>query len=292
MNKSLPYYKIVSYYSLTLPHFKMDSHTHLAYEIMYVAKGQCQVEVESQIITLKEREFILIDTNVEHKLTIDSQFACTILNIEFEANKKAGLIVFDDVNSFLLGELKQEKKLICQDSIKVGHALQDLIAFLIEFSHNSTNTSLEQELLQLLFQRTLIELIIASKKQVISSYNFYVEKTLNYIHEHLNETIKISELVTLVGLNKSYLHKLFLDTTGTTIINYINQERIKQAEYLLINSNFTINEIAYQIGFNSRQRFGTVFQKTKQETPSSFRALNRSQKKTPKTNGWRYISDH
>lgn len=292
MTHSLDYFKIVSYYALNLPHFKMDFHAHLAYEIMYVAKGQCQVEVDSHTFTLKEHHFILLSSNVNHKLTIDNQTGCTILNIEFEARQQTGLQLLDEITLFLKHDLKEKHHLICQDGLNTGHALQDLITCLMNFKNDNTDNLLEKELLQLLFQRTLVELIIASKKQVIPSYNFYVEKTLGYIHEHLNETIKISEIVTFVGINKSYLHKLFLDTTGTTIINYINQERIKQAEYLLINSNFTINEIAYQIGFNSRQRFGTVFQQIKQQTPSDFRTLNRNQRKTPQTNGWQYLTDN
>ncbi|MCJ0586345.1 helix-turn-helix domain-containing protein, partial [Enterococcus cecorum] len=51
----------------------------------------------------------------------------------------------------------------------------------------------------------------------------------------------------------------------------LNQIRIKRAQYLLLNSNFNINEISEEIGYNNTNYFSKMFKKLNGITPKEFR---------------------
>src|SRR5690625_7358754 len=56
--------KVIAYYYKEWQDFQMPFHTHEAIEIMYVISGSCHVEVEQEMIPMKQGDMILIDANV------------------------------------------------------------------------------------------------------------------------------------------------------------------------------------------------------------------------------------
>jgi len=88
-----------------------------------------------------------------------------------------------------------------------------------------------------------------------------VDRVKNYISDHFNEDITLESIAKVVYLNTSYLTRLFRKETGQTIIDYIQHQRIEAAKKLLLHTDTTISEIAYQVGFNSPSYFAQVFRK-------------------------------
>jgi AraC-like DNA-binding protein len=65
----------------------------------------------------------------------------------------------------------------------------------------------------------------------------------------LDENITIPILSNLVGTNQCYLKKGFKEVTGKTIFEFIQENRMEKAKYLLQNSDKTIGEIALLTGY-------------------------------------------
>ncbi|MBQ2935432.1 MAG: AraC family ligand binding domain-containing protein [Lachnospiraceae bacterium] len=78
--------KIERYYAVNYPFYTMDFHTHSEWEIMYVAYGRakifCMEEAGEKIYELREGEYILIEGNIPHKLTVEKETPCRMLNLE------------------------------------------------------------------------------------------------------------------------------------------------------------------------------------------------------------------
>ena len=55
------YVRPTVYYALNLDHFDMEPHTHSRCEIMYVVSGSCTIRLAEETVTLKSRQFILLD---------------------------------------------------------------------------------------------------------------------------------------------------------------------------------------------------------------------------------------
>ena len=102
-----------------------------------------------------------------------------------------------------------------------------------------------------------------------------------YIQEHFTEKITLEELARLENISVSYLTRRFKETTGVTIISYINSLRVERAKELLLMTDLTITEIADQVGFESSKYFHRVFKKETGESPSSFRKTYREAEYNP-----------
>lgn len=75
-------------------------------------------------------------------------------------------------------------------------------------------------------------------------------------------------------LSSGYLSDLLKKETGKTAKEYLNLELIERAKYRLLNSNATVNEIAYSLGFEYPQYFNRLFKAKVGMTPLSFRSIN------------------
>ena len=93
---------------------------------------------------------------------------------------------------------------------------------------------------------------------------------LQYIHAHYAEKITLDDLTELEHISKSYLCRQFKQQTGMTVISYVNNLRIEMAKRLLLGTSCTVNEIAYQVGFESPKYFYRAFKALVGESPAAF----------------------
>lgn len=77
------YPKVTAYYFKEWNGFEMEFHTHRAIEIMYVMSGDCLVEIDSVSLKMKKNQFVLIDSQVPHRLIVKKDKPCRMLNVEF-----------------------------------------------------------------------------------------------------------------------------------------------------------------------------------------------------------------
>ncbi|NLT10488.1 MAG: helix-turn-helix transcriptional regulator [Ruminococcus sp.] len=106
------------------------------------------------------------------------------------------------------------------------------------------------------------------KSNVIS---IHIRKCIDYIYDHLHEDLTVKTLSQVVGLDGSYLSKLFARETGTTIKHFITRAKISTAENLLKYSEYSCSEISFALGFSSQSAFISVFKKENGITPKQYR---------------------
>jgi AraC-like DNA-binding protein len=112
---------------------------------------------------------------------------------------------------------------------------------------------------------------IMKKENIIS---IHVRRCIDYIYEHLHEDLTLSVLSEYVGLNQSYLSKLFAKETGMNVKAFVIRERVRTAENLLRNSDFSCLEISLALGFSSQSAFISTFKKLIGMTPKKYRELH------------------
>ena len=102
-------------------------------------------------------------------------------------------------------------------------------------------------------------------------YSRPIVKCIDYIYDHLNERIKASDLSSFTGLSLSYLSKLFKSETGETISGFILDRKLDTAQNMLINSDYSLSQIAVMLSFPSQSYFTEVFKKKYNMTPLNYR---------------------
>lgn len=87
----------------------------------------------------------------------------------------------------------------------------------------------------------------------------------------LNPNLKVSDIATAIGTNRTYVSEFFNKEEECTFYDYVNRARIEYACTLLDGSDANIMKIAELSGFNSSQSFIRVFSKLKGISPTRYR---------------------
>ena len=86
-----------------------------------------------------------------------------------------------------------------------------------------------------------------------------IEQVIDYIENHLSEKIDLETVSTTVNYSKYHLHRMFTETVGLTIHDYVQRRQLTEAAKLLVFSDKPIIEIAFICGYESQQSFTTAF---------------------------------
>jgi len=97
----------------------------------------------------------------------------------------------------------------------------------------------------------------------------------NMIASKFATKIQNTELADISGMSMRSFLRRFKSTTGYTPLEYTQQVRIESARNLLIHSQLSIGEIAFQVGYADHSSFGRLFQKNGGESPKTFRERHR-----------------
>jgi AraC-like DNA-binding protein len=96
-----------------------------------------------------------------------------------------------------------------------------------------------------------------------------VREVRSILHERLSEVVRLGDLATSVGLNKSYLVRSFTKAIGIPPHAYQRLVRISHARGLLAAGG-SASQIAQQLGFADQSHFIRIFRRTVGMTPASY----------------------
>lgn len=105
----------------------------------------------------------------------------------------------------------------------------------------------------------------------IPENNKFIEKALEYIHEHFHEAISLADVAGQVYRSPEYFSRLFKGVTGENFSIYLINYRLIQAKSLLINTDLKITEIAYRVGYQNPSYFSRLYKKYMGITPEEER---------------------
>lgn len=105
-------------------------------------------------------------------------------------------------------------------------------------------------------------------------YSPLVKKAINHINLNLNNDLCVKDLADLFYVSPTYLARLFKKEVNSSIVEYINTQRIKQSTCLLKDSNLPIHQISQMVGISDYNYFSRLFKKYMNKTPSQYRKNN------------------
>ncbi|MBI9057566.1 MAG: helix-turn-helix domain-containing protein [Labilibaculum sp.] len=260
-----------------VPHFYNPLHFHNKIELTYIVQSRGSAFIGDYIGQFLEDDMFFLGSKLPHDFKNSPDFFKNNEKLKAEAIVLHFKEDFLGQNFFLLPEMKTINNFLesTRKGIKVkGKTKSKIKEILFEIQNQSQVKQITQiiEILEILATSNEIEHLsttLPSKKFNYSDAE-KLDKVLTYAIGHFKEKISLEAIANVASMNPSSFCRYFKLRTNRSFSEFILELRLENACNLLINSNFTIEQIALECGFESSSYFYRSFKKLKKETPSSF----------------------
>lgn len=113
--------------------------------------------------------------------------------------------------------------------------------------------------------------VLSNGREIIENNSDMIEQIKKYVKNHLSEDIAMVNLADVIHLNAQHMVRVFKNHEGISILEYITHERIDVAKKLLVETNYSIYQIADTVGYSNYSYFTKVFKKLEKMTPQEYR---------------------
>ena len=151
-----------------------------------------------------------------------------------------------------------------------GTFKENLLSLIRDYETNNSNEFALLGQLYLCFSSIYDQ--VNSKEK--NTYESYFDKALDYIYNNFSYDIKISDIAKHVGIDRTYLYKLFMQEYKISPQQYLISFRLNTAVNLLETTKMNITEISYSCGFKDTPTFYKHFKKKFNITPVKYRKSN------------------
>ena len=121
------------------------------------------------------------------------------------------------------------------------------------------------------------KLLTRKEKQLTDQDIAQLENVIAYLNDHYAFDVPLERLAKIACMGTTKLKSSFKQLQGCTITEYVQQRRMSQAEHLLIDTDFTMGQIAEMIGYSTSSRFAELFRKSTGILPIDYRKMAHKQ---------------
>lgn len=147
--------------------------------------------------------------------------------------------------------------------------MEKLLASFYQFEAFETIQEAEQKLWELILE------CVYTEKLAETDSKSKIHMAIRYIQKHYYEDIAINELAEKFGMSPNYFSSIFKKEMNQSTVNYISEYRVQKAMEYLMNSDWSVVDIAKKVGYEDNQYFFRVFKKSVGLTPLQYRQKNR-----------------
>ena len=102
-----------------------------------------------------------------------------------------------------------------------------------------------------------------------------LREVFDFIELNYAQGIGLKEVAQAAGYSSAYLTYLVRKLTGKTVNNWIIERRIAEASTLLLETNYSVEQIAFDVGYQNINHFYCQFRSYYQNTPGAWREIQR-----------------
>lgn len=261
-------------------------HSHDFIEIAYVASGTGTHKIGDMEYSVSKGDLFIINQDIPHEfrsLPDHSKTGLIIYNCIFKPEFfDYRLINSKDFQSithhFLFRMLFPDEDKMPSDIVLLGKDSVELEQLYIkmynEYNHQDTGyvEILRAYVIELL---VLIVRLFKKGKDSNDSMNHHrrqiIENAMKYMMDNYDRDIRLEDLSMMSFFSRNYFCKLFKETTGITVSEYIQKIRIQEACKLLKGTDKSIMEISGLVGYHDIKFFNDVFKRNTGITPTAYK---------------------
>lgn len=228
------------------------------YVFEYIIKGTGTIIQDGKEYTASMGDIYLIHRNTTHKY--------------FSSASDPWNKVFFNVRGELVDSLIKSYKM--QDRVVVS-GVDAYELFMDAYNLTYSDISLDKIISE---TAIFIHKIIQKMYESIKNESHHSDEALTlreYLDKRINKNVTIEELSNSIYRSKDYTIKLFKKEFNTTPYAYLTEKKLDAAGYMLLNSQSSIKQVAFNLGFEDQHYFSNVFKKKYKMSPKQYREKNK-----------------
>lgn len=249
-------------------------HYHKELEMIVVQDGVLDVYVEDELFPLQAGDVILIGSSQLHRDRSYQHAGLDYIVLQFDIQQYFESSTLPYYRFFAdPGVSLSRLNYIFQEN---EEARQIVVGCIKEIYRESKVRQTGYEIaISLLIKQIILTLLRNDARQLInlkeSADLLRLKPVLDYIEQHLSEKIQVEEACRLVNISYFYFVKYFKKTLGMSFLEYVNHQKIKRAERILLTRDISVAQAAEEVGMPNMAHFYKVFKKHNDCSPNHFR---------------------
>lgn len=245
----------------------LEEHVHpTSIEISYFIKGDQVYTVESKPFTIRSNELFVTFPGESHGSGKYQKDKSILYYMQIDTKLFEIIGTEAKEGESLLKKILQIEKRCFKPSKRVPILLDKILV------EGQNPTAFSKIMIRNYISELIIEVIKGEEKNNNNETLIGSKwEVIEYIEHHIEENINIRDLASLMKISEGRFKILFKERVGIPPKEYILRQKIKVAKELLRNTDVSVTQIAYKLGFSSSQYFTTVFKRFNIDSPKVYR---------------------
>lgn len=219
-----------------------------SYELIYMLEGTAYIREGSVEYELNKNDILLLSPYIEHAGVRESTSPTSFIWFHFHTN-------FPIINKHFIG---------CDCSL--------LAQFLKQLLHITNSMNYSPAAADALGYLAFEEMTHLSKSERANK-NQLSSQIIEYIRTYDISTLTVSDIAKHFGYSTDHIGKLFKNSMGIGLKEYLCAQRVKQIKDMLLTTNKSLKEISQFFGFSDENALCKFFSYHEKTTPTNFRSI-------------------
>ena len=244
--EALLYYPVSVGYFDCKPNYGVQRNVFSSYLLLVMLTGSLSYQTRRSRGTVRAGQVLLLDCNAPHSYA--AQGKCSFTFVHFAGAQSREL--YEEIERSV-GNL-----IPLPDPNEFHEAIGEMLS-----SMRSQRRMNEGETSALIYTMLMKLLEYSGASGAGALGNPVIDRAIAYIQNHLTDKLSVEEIAANAGYSSSYFSHMFAEETGMSPYQFVVKSRVEQAQQLLKTTRLTVQEIAFQCGFNSAANFCYTFRR-------------------------------
>lgn len=245
-------------------------HYHHQIEMLYIVNGSMDVQIDRQTYFLRKGDVVIVGSNQPHR-ELANNTECIHLQFEGSGYFDIGILSYWALFARTGYSLSKINYIFSNNRRAKRIAVRCIQGIFQEMNKRETGY---EAAVGMLIHKLLLTLLREDTLGVLPRIDHLgmmrLQPVLDYIQRNITGKIKVEEVRKVAGFSYAHFLKYFKEIVGMTFVDYVNAQRIKEAERLLLTEPVSVEQAAERVGFYNTGHFYKVFRKINRCSPREF----------------------
>ena len=249
-------------------HFDAPWHVHPQFELTYITSSEGTKFIGDHVSNYTAGELVLLNANLPH---------CWKNHAQAQQKSASIVVQWNAAICSPIPEIQPIEQLLQAASHGIlfhKENTQQILPQIEELPHlKGTQQYLQLlQVLHFLSSAGYTQLSTAKfTKELPWEHNDRMAKIHDFVAYHYQRQVQLAEVASMVNLSEQAFSRFFKKMMGRSFFTYLNEYRINQAAKMLVDTDFTVADIAFKCGYETLPFFFKKFKAQYGTTPTVYR---------------------